>query len=316
MNTVIDSKLLLLNSKNGLIYNNDSFKSDIIFKLPATLRMMKDIKELRYHMLDATIPVSFYNINYTNNKLYYVILATTYEIVVPVGNYNFNSLSARLILDFAGNGHLFDVLINKQNGIIQFYHTDNEYYLLNKAGGSTMLEVLGFIETDNQYSVSDSIYPTYPLNLLGIQKLKIYSTALSSSNIDVSKQGMSNLIGLIPVDQPSFGLIVHENKNQTKFKVRNDIIDEIDIQIYDENGNLVNFNNIDWTITLLVELTLEEPEISKDTLEIILKKQKEILKQQLEIPEIPPPAQLIQPISDIQTDDLEYFIYTNPNLIL
>ncbi len=168
MNTVVDSKLLLLNSKNGLIYNNDSYKSDIVFKLPATLRMMKDIKEFRYHMLDATIPVSFYNINYTNNKLYYVILATTYEIVVPVGNYNFNSLSARLNLDFAGNGHLFDVLINKQNGIIQFYHTDNEYYLLNRAGGFTMLEVLGFIETDNQYSVIESIYSTYPLNLLRI----------------------------------------------------------------------------------------------------------------------------------------------------
>jgi len=235
-------------------------------------------------MVDATIPVSFYNINYTNNKLYYVILATTYENIVPVGNYNFNSLAARLILNFAGNGHLFNVLINKQNGIIQFYYTDNEYYFLNKAGGSTMLELLGFIQTDNQYSVSDSIYSTYPLNLLGIQKLKIYSTALSSSNIDVSKQGMSNLIGLIPVDQPSFVLIVHENKNQTKFKVRNDIIDEIDIQIYDENGNLVNFNNIDWTITLLVELKLEEPEISKDTLEIILKKTKRNLKTAIRNP--------------------------------
>jgi hypothetical protein len=41
------------------------------------------------------------------------------------------------------------------------------------------------------------------------------------------------------------------NLNKSLIKVRK--IDAIDIQIEDENGNKINFNNINWTITLVLE---------------------------------------------------------------
>jgi hypothetical protein len=44
-------------------------------------------------------------------------------------------------------------------------------------------------------------------------------------------------------------------------------INEIDIQIYDENNNLVNFNNLDWNITLVIttEIKYDQQEISLNT---------------------------------------------------
>jgi hypothetical protein len=45
-------------------------------------------------------------------------------------------------------------------------------------------------------------------------------------------------------------------------------INEIDIQIYDENNNLVNFNNLDWNITLIIttDIKYDQKEISLNTL--------------------------------------------------
>jgi hypothetical protein len=45
-------------------------------------------------------------------------------------------------------------------------------------------------------------------------------------------------------------------------------VNEIDIMIYDENNNLINFNNLDWNITLVIttEIKFDQQEISLNTL--------------------------------------------------
>ena len=45
-------------------------------------------------------------------------------------------------------------------------------------------------------------------------------------------------------------------------------VNEIDIQIYDENNNLINFNNLDWNITLIIttEIKFDQQELSINTL--------------------------------------------------
>ena len=42
------------------------------------------------------------------------------------------------------------------------------------------------------------------------------------------------------------------------------VVNEIDIKIYDENNNLVNFNNLDWNLTIVIttEIKYDQPEIS------------------------------------------------------
>ena len=54
------------------------------------------------------------------------------------------------------------------------------------------------------------------------------------------------------------------NKNLLNMRT----VNEIDIMIYDENNNLVNFNNLDWNITLVIttEIKFDHQEISLNTL--------------------------------------------------
>ena len=289
----IESRIININSSNASIKNNTTFNSDVVFKFPGLVKANQPfIKKVQFQLLDACIPVSFYNVNYTNNVLIYQISSINYTITAQVGNYNFNSLAVELTSKFLLNGHTFTLSLNKLNGVIKFLSTVNYIFI---ASGSTMF---------------------YPLNLLGITKIKISSINLNSYNLDSANNGNSNLIACIPVDQPSFSLIIYENKSFNKFTLRGDTVDEIDIQLTDQDNNLINFNNIDFQLTFLMELTIEKPlNNSNNELNDILKNQNKILSNLIppqnndQTPEQPP-----EQLNPVSTDDLEFFIYSNPNL--
>ena len=302
-----ESRLININSANALIKNNGTYNSDVVFKFPGLVKPEQHITSVQFQLVDVVLPVSFYNINYTNNTLSYQISSVNYTITATPGNYNFNSLASQMISKFLANGHTFTITINKQTGII-FLATPATNFILQV---SSMFSVLGLL-LSNHTSSSFSLTADYPLNLLGITKIKIQSVNLNTYNVDSSNNGNSNNIGLIPVDQPSFGLIVYENKSSSKFLLRDNRVDEIDLQLLDQNNNLINFNNLDWSLTILIETIREIETLSQIQMADILKEQNKILADMSQSQE-PLPIQE-QPINPISTDDLEFFIYSNPNL--
>jgi hypothetical protein len=307
--TKVESRLININSANALIKNNGIYNSDVVFKFPGLVKPEQHITAVQFQLLDAVLPVSFYNINYTNNTLNYQISSVNYTITVTPGNYNFNSLATQMIAKFLANGHTFTITINKQTGIITLA-TPAINFILQV---SSMFSVLGmFLSTHT--SSSFSLTADYPLNLLGITKIKIQSVNLNTYNLDSSNNGNSNNLGLIPVDQPSFGLIIYENKSSSKFLLRDNLVNEIDLQLVDQNNNLINFNNLDWNLTILIETTREIETLSQIQMADILKEQNKILANMTNSEE--PPQVQEQPINPISTDDLEFFIYSNPNLIV
>lgn len=304
-----DCKLININSANAFIKDNGTYNSDVIFKFPGLIKPEQNIINVEFQIVDAQIPISFYNLNYTNNTLNYQITSVNYSITISPGNYNFNSLATQLTSKFLANGHTFTITINKQTGIITLAMVSSNFIIQV----SSMFSVLGLINS-NHNSSSFSLTADYPLNLLGITKIKIQSTNLNTYNYDSSNYGYSNNIGLIPVDQPSFALIVYENKSNSKFHLREKRVDEIDIQLVDQNNNLINFNNVDWNMTILIVITREIETLSQIQMEDILKQQNKLLMDLKQSQEVPEPQE--QPTNPISTDDLDFFIYSNPNLTI
>ena len=310
--TRIDSRLISLNSSNALLKNNGTFLSDVIFRLPGLLKKESDIRHVQYQIIDAQIPVSFYNVNYTNNVLNYQISSINYSITADPGNYSFTSLATNLISKFLTNGHIFTITINKQNGLVTFSTISTNFIFQS----GSIFNILGL--TGSKNSTSFNLVCDYPFNVLGITKIKIVSQFFNSYNIDSANNGLSNNLALIPVDQPSFGLIVYENKSNSKYTLRTDTLDEIDLFFYDQNNNLINFNNINWDLTILMEITRVSEELSTTEMADILKEQNKILGDlinQANQPAIEQP-EVEQPINPITTDDLGFFLYSNPNLII
>ena len=288
-----ENKLITLNSKYG-IQQNGTFKSNVLFNFKNLLSDEEHILKSYITVLNAQIPVSFYVITSSNNKLVLETGVTT-TITITNGNYSANTLIIELQTKFLTAGITFtSIQFNKVNGIISFISNGfTNYYFTSD---STLLNVLG--TTSSIISVSTVYTCPYPLNLLGVQKLSIKSERLAIHSVSSIDFSFSNTLVTIPCDVPPYSLISYTSQseqNKNLLNVRN--INEIDIQIFDENNNFIDFNNLDWTITLTISSELSTNE-QKYYLNDILQNNNLSLKNQNE--QLPPEEPQVEEIPETQ----------------
>ncbi len=84
-----ESFLIVLDSRNATTYNNGDLMSDITFDLQDAIQIdPKTTIECSITVLSFVCPVSFYQINNTNNILMLSIANVIHKILIPYGNYN------------------------------------------------------------------------------------------------------------------------------------------------------------------------------------------------------------------------------------
>ena len=237
--------LITLDSTNGTI-KNGTMKSLIEFNFIGLLKDEKDILRSYISVLNAQIPVSFYTITVNNFKLKYVVGGSTFRtIFITPGNYNGNSLITALIDSFANNGDIITASLSSSTGklFIRSY-SGSITYVYNT---STIAPILGLTADISGITVTFQA----PLNLLGVKKLSIKSNSLAISSFTSRTGNRTDTICTIPVIEPPFNMISYVNMNDlNKNILRGQVIDSIDIRITDEENNDIDFNNIDWNITL------------------------------------------------------------------
>lgn len=245
MNTFTETKLINLNSKDAIL-NNSTFLSNVFFNYTGILKDEEDIVEKYISIQNAQIPFSFYNINVYNNILKIQIIATQYTLTLTKGNYNATSLITEITTQLANNSITdITITISPITGILTFTKSTSSFSIISS--GSTIYNVLGFVPGSNYNSVTQKIVAPYPLNLLGTLRLRICSFELATTNLDYT------LITL-PIEVGNFGLIQYTNISNIKSKLTNSSVDGFDILIIDDNNNPINFNNINWTMTLLLTI--------------------------------------------------------------
>ena len=253
-----ESKLINLSSEYANQNYNSTFLSNLSFNTPGLVIRNPLISKIEISVLHSEIPVSFYTINYSNSWFKYKIdTGPILNQQVPVGNYNANTLITALntILNDAN----FLITINKINGVLQFHH--NKTFTIYTDNTYSIGKILGFDLNTSYVSAETPLYTLtalYPLNLLGIKKINISSQTLITNNYS-SAIGTTSLITSISVDQPPFGLIVYQNTGGAKFTLSNTDIHKIDLQLFDEDFNYINFNNINWSILFCLHLTYRMP---------------------------------------------------------
>ena len=251
----VENRLITLNSVNG-IRRNTTLLSDIYFNFQNILSDDPDIISSNICIMNAQIPVSFYIINSTNNSLQVNTLLPsplTASILIPPGNYTANSYISTINTLLAAAGSPVSV---------SFSNITGKLTLTSSAGGSILVlysvptaiysgVVFGFGNATFQ-GLSPITMP-YPLNLLGVKRLSIKSQLLGVTSFN-SGTNQSTILATIPNNNAPYTMINYENlSNLNKSLVRIRKIDAIDIQIEDENGLKIDFNNTDWSITLVLE---------------------------------------------------------------
>ena len=268
-NIIREKKIISMNSSSATRYLNGSFLSNVVFDFANVLAPDDSIVYVECGVGNAEIPASFYNVDITNNIFNYVVNATNFSITIPPGNFNFTSLVTQMTTLFAVNGHTFSMTLNRNSNILTMALTSGGTW--NTLSSSSIYSVLGFAANTSYTITANTITFPFLFDLLGIKKLKIFSTNISVDSVDSVGNATSNLLCTISVNQPGFNMIIYSNIDGLYSHIRNKYISTIDITIKDENGNFVNFNNVGWTLTLnliiyrKIDVLINQLKINKDT---------------------------------------------------
>jgi len=264
MSTIIrEKRLISLNSNNATQYFNGSYLSNVSFDFFSILSSSDDILYIEGGLSSAQIPCSFYNIDITNNVFSYTVGGIAYNIQVPPGNYNYSTLVTQMATSFLVNGHTFTFALNRNSNILTMTLTTAATW--NNILPSSIYYILGFNNTTTNIVANTITFPNL-FNLLGQKKLKIYSNNLAIDSVDSVGNATNNLIETLSVNEPGFGMIIYNNVDSTYGHLRTSYLSTVDIQIKDELGNYINFNNINWTMTVVL-IIYKELKVKQKTMD-------------------------------------------------
>jgi len=259
----LDNHIITLNSTDGTQLNG-TFKSNMNFGFTGLLKDDVNIIRTYVTLLNAQIPVSFYVIDVTNNTLLIFDGTTLFTVTIPIGNYNSGTLNTALNSAFSTAGILMTVSINSINGKLTIRNTSLllTYRINANRFGSTLATILGVGENSAFIGPESSGVLPFPLNLLGKTKLLINSTNLNNVAYTSFGLGFTTTISTIPVNVPPYSLIQFiSNVDQQKNILVNRTLDNIDIQILDTDNQFIDFNNVNWSLTIV--LTIERMDANK-----------------------------------------------------
>jgi hypothetical protein len=236
---------IFLNSKKANKYL-DGFTSNCVFNLPMIVLPRKT--KISVSVQSATIPYSWYNVDYFNNKLVYNVNGgSDITIEIPQGNYNTNTLRNYLLSVMTG----FSITYSSLDNSFTFTHSTNNFEFKDN---STCMECLGFDENIPHSSTSRILKSTNSINLFTIRNIYIQSNNLSLNNINHATPTLANILASIPLTSGANSVITYSNVNNVKTTV-NDIknFSILQIALTDQDGDILDLNGCHWSLTLQID---------------------------------------------------------------
>lgn len=262
MGLIVENRLITLNTRYANRING-TYLSSVEFPFKGILKEEDDIVSANISVMNAQIPVSWFTVNASNNQFLYDGIWVT----ITPGNYQGNNLVTELksIMNAAIPGSVTSIVLSQATGRLVFTFTASRdlvfpNFIQGGAAGTNFIYLIVGAEPNAIYVGAAFTLP-YPLNLLGINRLAIRSSRLLISSYNSFDMGKGINLATIPVDQPSWGLINYTNQtdlNKSALEIK--YIDLIDIQIADENNVLIDFQNTNWTCTLVLEIIRNIPD--------------------------------------------------------
>jgi hypothetical protein len=226
-----------ISSENAI---NGNFKSIINVNLP-DLTFHNDTRSV-YLMVDhCEIPNSFYIVNYTNN----MIKINNISYTIPVGNYNVNNLIIELLALLPVG---FTITYSNISNKLTFGYTTS--FIIN-ASSSTINKVIGLDVIDLSSDITNKVLCPLIVNFLPIPTISFHSNFLKTNNYSTS-DGSSDVFLCLQNNVGSLATINYTNQNNIKYLVQEKNITDFTITVTNADGFPLNFNGIDWYMSLLL----------------------------------------------------------------
>ena len=117
--------------------------------------------------------------------------------------------------------------------------------------GSTSFTLLGFTEKDHE-SVGNILTSDSLVDIRAITRIYIHCNLASEHTKDIGIGNKHDILGVIPVTAGVFGTIIYQPLNPLKIKLTNNHFKSFKISFKDEAGKFIDFNNIHWSLTIVL----------------------------------------------------------------
>lgn len=231
-------------------YTTDDNKNNLFFELNKPIKCYSNMN-MNIKLNSFKFTNSFYTINDNNNNFYYRYFTdgTIYKVTLTNGFYNVTTLLEHLntLLE-----NIFIFSYNESTLRIKLTNVNLSVFIQLYAGPLNCLEVLGFdSEVNTTYESAIHIAP-YLMNMMSVELLHINIPNLSLDSISLKNSKKYNILDSIHVTSAPGESQTYNNINNFHYKLSEDLITFININILDQNYNSVDFNNIDWYINLCI----------------------------------------------------------------
>lgn len=239
----------------------DNNKSNIIFELNSPIVSYPNT-ELLFSLESFKFTNSFYTINENNCNFYFSYASAVYHVPLEKGNYDIDSLIEYLNSLMSGSFFVFSYSLSTLKITIS-----NVTPFKLVAGINNCYELLGFDDIPTSTTFVTTMTAPYLLNMMGVQVLHIVCPNVNIQSIGLKNTPKYNILASIQVLVSSGQTQTYMNSNNFRYKVTDNSITFINLVIYDQDFNIVDFNNIDWFCTLNVSHSYVKPFIKSSYLD-------------------------------------------------
>ena len=230
------------------------FNTDLQVNLDAEIKKRDQRQDIHISLSSAEIPVSYYAFsgNLDNLNIY---VDNSPSLVIAEGNYDIYEL-----VDLITNDATFpySATYDENKGKITLTNTDASTHIINfsQTKSRGLSKALGFDREDETVSSGGSTTSDGVINLQTVHTIFLY-TDLGTSNVITTENGnYESILDKIVVNVNPFE-IIHYNPYMTApftTVLTNEAISNFRLSLRDQNGRLLQMNDVRFELSLLVEI--------------------------------------------------------------
>lgn len=234
------------------------YNSHIRVDLETSIRTPGPDYHLHVSFSSAEIPFSWYMFsdNLKTNKLY-VDGALTDGLSIGDINYNVYELADAITAD---TDFKYSCVYNQNTNKMTLTNTDATEYTINfsHVESQGMAKVLGFALTDQTVGAGGNITSDWVVNLQTVHKIYANSDIAVANVITTQTGNYESVLETIPLTDSAYpgGRVIFNPYQTAPFatKIAQAEIRSFEISLRDQNSNLLQLNNVNYELSILVEV--------------------------------------------------------------
>lgn len=237
---------------------NADFCSSIQVQLPDLAFHHDNIQNAYLSVVHAEVPNSFYILNYTNNQ--FVLDGVTY--ILTRGNYNVNTFITMLLAAIPAN---FGITYSNITTRFTMTKSTGSFTINAESTASTVNSVMGLGTSNLTSSLvgsTQTVVMPNVVNFIPLQRINFRATLFNFGCFNTT-DGSSDIFLPLQNNAGQNSIINYVNQAQTKFLIQSRNITTFVINVTDDKGRYINFNGIDWLMTIQIDTEyLETPRLA------------------------------------------------------